>query len=135
MEGDIDANAPLDCAEFQLLPSQDRYEACVCSGNKVEAIASGLLGQLVLHLPLLKDLFSRRSNAKFKLRPPKNLESCQWFTKATLTRFLHVVGSPNILNTVNAIEDEISQLEDARKFHLSLYTKDRRDHSGDGTTG
>ncbi|PSS33232.1 Neurofilament medium polypeptide like [Actinidia chinensis var. chinensis] len=132
MDGDIDANAPLDYAEFQLFPSQDRYEACVCSGNKVERIASGLLGQLVLHLPVLKDLFLRGSNAKFKLRPSKNLESCQWFTKATLTRFLHIVGSPNILNPFNAIEDEISQLEEARKFHLSLYTKDRHDHSGDG---
>ncbi|XP_057482882.1 COP1-interacting protein 7-like isoform X2 [Actinidia eriantha] len=132
MDGDIDANAPLDYAEFQLFPSQDRYHACVYSGNKVERIASGLLGQLVLHLPVLKDLFLRGSNAKFKLCPPKNLESCQWFTKATLTRFLHIVGSPNILNPFNAIEDEISQLEEARKFHLSLYTKDRRDHSGDG---
>ncbi|GFY84430.1 hypothetical protein Acr_03g0012040 [Actinidia rufa] len=55
MDGDIDANAPLDYAEFQLFPSQDRYEACVCSGNKVERIASGLLGQLVLHLPDRRD--------------------------------------------------------------------------------
>lgn len=66
-----------------------RYEACVCSGNKVETIASGLLGQLVLHSPEIKDLSSRGSNANFKLQPPESLESCQWFTKSTLTRLIY----------------------------------------------
>ncbi|KAI8564420.1 hypothetical protein RHMOL_Rhmol03G0180200 [Rhododendron molle] len=132
MEDAIDGNAPLDYAEFQLFPSHDRYEACVCSGNKIETIASGLLGQLVLHSPEIKDLSSRGSNANFKLQPPKSLDSRQWFTKSTLTRFLHLVGSPDILNSAKAIDDEITQLEEARKFHLTLYTKDNCDHSGDG---
>ncbi|XP_028080840.1 uncharacterized protein LOC114282387 isoform X1 [Camellia sinensis] len=138
MEAEIHADSPLDYAEFQLFPSRDRlccrYEACVCSGNKVETIASGLLGQLALHLPELKNLLSRGSNANFKLQPPKNLDSSQWFTKSTLTRFLCIVGSSDTLNTTNAIGNEITQLEEARKFHLSLYTKDHRDHSGDGAT-
>ncbi|KAL6980954.1 hypothetical protein U1Q18_022590 [Sarracenia purpurea var. burkii] len=131
MEGEIDANAPLDYAEFQLFPSHDRFEACVYNGDKVEIIASGLLGQLVLQLPELKDLFSKGPNASFKLQPPKD----QWFTKSTLTRFLHIIGSPNILNTINAIEDEITKLEEAKKFHFSLYTKDHRGYSGDGAAG
>ncbi|CAL5322854.1 unnamed protein product [Camellia sinensis] len=134
MEAEIHADSPLDYAEFQLFPSRDRYEACVCSGNEVETIASGLLGQLALHLPELKNLLSRGSNANFKLQPPKNLDSSQWFTKSTLTRFLRIVGSSDTLNTTNAIGNEITQLEEARKFHLSLYTKDHRDHSGDGAT-
>ncbi|CAL5407612.1 unnamed protein product [Camellia sinensis] len=132
MEGKIDAKTLLDYAEFQIFPSQNRYEACVCSGNKVETIASGPLGQLALHLPELKDLFSKGSNAVFKLQPPKNHDG--WFTKLTVTRFLHIVGSPDILNTASAIENEINQLEEARNFHLSLYIKDHRHNSGDGET-
>lgn len=38
-------------------------------------------------------------------------------------RFLHIVNSPEVLKSVSAIENEMSQLEDTRRFHLSLYVK------------
>uniref|UniRef100_A0A5B7B807 Uncharacterized protein n=1 Tax=Davidia involucrata TaxID=16924 RepID=A0A5B7B807_DAVIN len=134
MEGGIDADAQIDYTEFQIFASQNRYEACICSDNKVETIASGLLEQLFQHLPEVKDLYSKGSSVNFRLQPPENLNSAEWFTKSTLTRFLHIVGSPDILNITNAIENEISQLEESRRFHLSLYAKGHQDHFGSGET-
>lgn len=124
MESVIGTDSPLDYVEFQLFPNQDRYDACACSGDTTEKVASGLLGQLVLHVPKLKDVFSRGSNASFQVQRPEDLDTSQWFTKATVTRFLHIVGSMDILNATTSIQNEISQLEEAKKFHLSLYTKD-----------
>jgi hypothetical protein len=37
-----------------------------------------------------------------------------------LLRFLKIAGSLDLVNTSKTIEGEISQLEEARKFHLSL---------------
>ncbi|CAK9135919.1 unnamed protein product [Ilex paraguariensis] len=127
MAGGIDAAAPLDYVEFQIFPSENRYEACVCGGNKLETLASGLLEQLVLHFPEVKDLDSKGSNCNFKFQHPDNVSGAEWFTKSTLTRFLCIVCSPDKLNIGNYIVNEISQLEEARRFHLSLYTKDEVD--------
>ncbi|KAJ6810808.1 serine/arginine repetitive matrix protein 1-like isoform X2 [Iris pallida] len=46
--------------------------------------------------------------------------------------FLHIVNVPDSLKVADTIENEMSQLEETRKFHLSLYSKG--DQSGSGTT-
>ncbi|KAL0401058.1 UNVERIFIED_CONTAM: hypothetical protein Slati_4135700 [Sesamum latifolium] len=123
MEAAIDANAPLDYVEFHIFPSQNRYEAYVSYMNKKERVTSGLLEHLLLHSADLRAMNSEGSNAKYKLSPPEDSHDVKWFTKSTLIRFLHIIGSANILDITNSLRNEISQLEEARNFHLSLYAK------------
>jgi len=40
-----------------------------------------------------------------------------------LFRFLHIVNMSEALKVANAFENEISQLEETKKFHISLYAK------------
>ncbi|KAL0316983.1 UNVERIFIED_CONTAM: hypothetical protein Sangu_2112600 [Sesamum angustifolium] len=91
--------------------------------NKKERVRSGLLEHLLLHSAELKAMNSKGSNAKYKLGPPEDSHDVKWFTKSTLIRFLHIIGSANILDITNSLRNEISQLEEARSFHLSLYAK------------
>ncbi|KAI3470992.1 hypothetical protein Pfo_027655 [Paulownia fortunei] len=123
MDAVIDANAPLDYVEFHIFPSQNRYEASACYANKKEKVTSGLLEHLLVHSAEAKALHSKGSNGKYKLKSPEN-HDIKWFTKSILIRFLHIIGSANILDIANSqLKNEISQLEEARRFHLSLYSK------------
>ncbi|GLT94588.1 hypothetical protein SLE2022_123200 [Rubroshorea leprosula] len=124
MDGGIDANASLDYATIQILPSQNRYEAFICANNKVEKLAVGILEKLLPHLPALSNLYAKGYNANYKLQLPPNLATAPWFTKATLSRFLHIIGSTDLVDIAKVIEGEMSQLEESRKFHLSLYGQD-----------
>ncbi|KVI04347.1 hypothetical protein Ccrd_017342 [Cynara cardunculus var. scolymus] len=119
MERGIDPDAPLDYVELKIFPSQNRYEACVSSSNRTEKVAAGTLEQLLLHSSRVKDLSCTGSNTNFKVLPPDNADDAEWFTTATFTRFLYIVGSPEILS----IGNEIAQLEETRKFQLSLSVK------------
>lgn len=134
MEGGIDADAPLDYVAFQIFPAQNRYEALIYNENKIEKLTDGLLEQLALHLPDVKDLHSEGSNANLELRLPKNISGAAWFTKSTLNRFLCIAGSSDLFNIINAIEDEMSQLEKAKDFHCSLYAQGQQDRFGNGET-
>ncbi|KAL7585542.1 uncharacterized protein LOC111885381 [Lactuca sativa] len=119
MDRRIDPDAPIDYVELQIFPSHNRYEACVSTSNIAEKVASGDLQQLLLHLPQVKDLSSKSSNSNFKILAPEDFNDHSWFTTATLKRFLQIVGSQDILT----IGNEISQLEETRKFQLSLFAK------------
>ncbi|KDO67608.1 hypothetical protein CISIN_1g001105mg [Citrus sinensis] len=136
MEGGLDADSPLDYANIQVFMTQNRYEAFVCGNNREEKLAVGPLDQLLPHIPGLKALQGEGSFANLKLELPGNVNCAAWFTKSTLNRFLDIVGSPDVINITKVIEGEMSQLEEARKFHLSLYSQG---HQGkfedDGTAG
>ncbi|XP_047172044.1 muscle M-line assembly protein unc-89-like isoform X1 [Vigna umbellata] len=128
MEDTIDATATLDYASIQIFPHQNRYEAFVCKGKQSGKVAAGHLEHLLPHLPAINDLYAEGFDAKFDLELPENLHGAEWFSKATLKRFLHVVSSPDLINVISSILDEMSQLEDSKKFHVSLYGKGHQDH-------
>ncbi|XP_073119232.1 uncharacterized protein [Henckelia pumila] len=131
----MDADMPLDYIEFQISPSQNRYEACVRYVNKKEKkIASGLLEHLLLHSAEICALHSKGSDSKYKLKPPENPRDLKWFTKSTLERFLHITCSSYMLDITNAVRREMSQLEETRRFHLSLYAKGTESEVQSGET-
>ncbi|KAK9019905.1 hypothetical protein V6N11_054411 [Hibiscus sabdariffa] len=127
--GNGEGDKLLDYATIQILPSENRYEAYTCNGNKVEKVGVGVLEKLLPHLPGLDNLYTQGSNADYKLQPPNDLNSAHCFTKSTFTRFLHLVSSTELVATAKGIEGEISLLEEARKFHLSLYAQGHQDHT------
>ncbi|GMN41097.1 hypothetical protein TIFTF001_010323 [Ficus carica] len=134
MAGRVDGDAPLDYAEIQIFPPQNRYKVNVCSNGKIENLEAGLLELLLPHLPKVKQLYSKGSNATFKLSLSGNLNGAPWFTKSTLNRFLQIADSPNLVNMANSIKDEMSQLEEARNFHLSLYGQPEVENASSDTS-
>ncbi|KAL3521346.1 hypothetical protein ACH5RR_019495 [Cinchona calisaya] len=132
MEKRIDSSIPLDYIEFQIFPSQNRYEARVCHGTTIETVTSAHLEPLLLHTTTIKALQSQGFDAKYRLIAPEERTGVRWFTKSTLLRFLQVFGSSEVMKTTNAVKNEISQLEEAQKFHLSLYSKGPQNRLGSG---
>lgn len=135
MDSGIDPDASLDYATIQIFPTKNKYEIFVCGDDEVEKLAVGLLEQLLPHLPEVRKLYAKGTNAIFKLQVTGELSNAPWFTKSTLNRFLKIAGSLDLVNTSKTIEGEISQLEEARKFHLSLSAQGHQDHSKSGQTG
>ncbi|RDX87372.1 COP1-interacting protein 7, partial [Mucuna pruriens] len=132
MEDAIDATATLDYASIHIFPNQNRYEAFVCKGKQSDKVAAGHLEHLLPHLPAINDLYDEGFDANFDLKLPENLQGAEWFSKATIKRFLHVVSSPDLINVISSILDEMTQLEDSKKFHISLYGKGQQDHLKSG---
>ncbi|XP_068669543.1 uncharacterized protein [Aristolochia californica] len=131
MVGRIDSDELLDSATFQISPVENRYEVLVCSKGRTERLDSGILEQLVVHLHAVN--FEGLGNS-VKLELPEGIRDALWFNKSTLSRFLHIVGAPQLWKNMNAILDEVSQLEEARQFHLGLYTQGPQSHSQNGVT-
>jgi hypothetical protein len=51
------------------------------------------------------------------------------------TRFLHIINSSDTSKSVNGVLDEMSQLEETRKFHQSLYIKEQQNVTSGALTG
>ncbi|KAJ4793208.1 hypothetical protein LUZ62_044454 [Rhynchospora pubera] len=114
----------LDYAIFQTSSVQNRYDAIVCCKGETEKLVSGPLDPISLFLPDAKVIRSKSSNGTFKLQL-KDVTVARWFNKSTLLRFLHAVNSPDMQKSAGGILNEMSQLEETRKFHLSIYSKDQ----------
>lgn len=66
----------------------DRYEAFVCKGKQSDKVAAGHLEHLLPHLPAINDLYAEGFDTNFDLKLPENLHGAEWFSKATVQRFL-----------------------------------------------
>lgn len=135
MEGGVAGNVELDSAVFQVSSTKNRYEAIACSEECTELVASGPFDQLVLHLEEAKQFNSCSSSGSFKLLLAGDAKCSPWFTKFTLERFLHIINSPDASKMANGILQEMSQLEETRKFHDSLYSKEQKSLMGGALTG
>ncbi|KAH9621925.1 hypothetical protein KSS87_003093 [Heliosperma pusillum] len=81
----------------------------------------GPLDQLLEHVTNIKDQNANGSLDNFKLELQNTIGHIP-ISEATLMRYFNVISSSD-LNKAIAISNEMSQLEEARKFHLSLYSQ------------
>lgn len=135
MDRKVASNMQLDSAVFQVSLPDNRYEAIACSKGNTELIASGPFDQLVLHLEDAKKFQSSSSSDSFKLLLVGEHKGSSWFNKSTLQSFLYIINSSDAAKSANGVLDEMSQLEETRKFHQSLYIKDQQNVISGALTG
>ncbi|KAG2294755.1 hypothetical protein Bca52824_041424 [Brassica carinata] len=125
------AAVPLDYAVFQLSPRRSRCELFVSTAGNTEKLASGLVNPFVAHLKVAEEQVAREAQS-IKLQVESSENAGTWFTKGTLERFVRFVSTPEVLELVSALDEEMSQLEAARKIY-GEGTGDQRPGSKDGT--
>uniref|UniRef100_A0A3Q7FXL7 COP1-interacting protein 7 n=1 Tax=Solanum lycopersicum TaxID=4081 RepID=A0A3Q7FXL7_SOLLC len=112
----MESDSLLDYAVFQLSPKRSRCELFVSRGGNTEKLASGLLKPFVTHLKIAEEQVALAvQSIKLEVERRKKAES--WFTKGTLERFVRFVSTPEVLELVNTLDAEMSQLEAARKLY------------------
>ncbi|KAK6773352.1 hypothetical protein RDI58_028590 [Solanum bulbocastanum] len=112
----MESNMLLDYAVFQLSPKCSRCELFVSSDGNTEKLASGLLKPFVTHLKVAEEQVALAvQSIKLEVKGCKNSET--WFTKGTLERFVRFVSTPEVLELVNTLDAEMSQLEAARRIY------------------
>ncbi|URD89455.1 hypothetical protein MUK42_27274 [Musa troglodytarum] len=118
----MNADTPLDYAVFQLSPRRSRCELFVSGNGKTEKLASGFLKPFIAHLKVAEDQAAQAGNSiKLEVERPKN--SSSWFKKGTLERFVRFVSTPDVLESANTYDAEMTQLEGARR----IYSQGARD--------
>ncbi|KAL1560197.1 COP1-interacting protein 7-like [Salvia divinorum] len=117
----MDSNTILDHALFQLTPTRTRCDLVVFSGKKSEKLASGLLEPFVAHLKYAKDQIPK-GGYSITLRPPR--DDASWFTKATFQRFVRFVSTPEILERIIHIEQEILQIDSSTQSNENPMAED-----------
>ncbi|MCO5562689.1 hypothetical protein L7F22_016317 [Adiantum nelumboides] len=139
MKGDT----PLDYAEFQLTPKRTRCELFVSADGLMEKLASGFVKPFVTHLRAAEAQVSRgnqviRLEAKsgYEKHSPQSQSNKGWFCKGTIERFVRFVSTPEVIERVKTIEDELTQLEQVRSALVNTFaqTPDWFPY-GDVTTG
>ncbi|KAF8090355.1 hypothetical protein N665_0478s0015 [Sinapis alba] len=125
------AAIPLDYAVFQLSPKRSRCELFVSTAGNTEKLASGLVKPFVAHLKVAEEQVAREAQS-IRLQVESSENAGSWFTKGTLERFVRFVSTPEVLELVSALDEEMSQLEAARKIY-GEGTGDHRSGAKDGT--
>ncbi|KAG5619326.1 hypothetical protein H5410_019150 [Solanum commersonii] len=129
----MESDSLLDYAVFQLSPKRSRCELFVSRGGNTEKLASGLLKPFVTHLKIAEEQVALAvQSIKLEVERRKKAES--WFTKGTLERFVRFVSTPEVLELVNTLDAEMSQLEAARKLY-SQGAGDQFNGNGSGGSG
>ncbi|XP_019067116.2 COP1-interacting protein 7-like isoform X1 [Solanum lycopersicum] len=112
----MESSMLLDYAVFQLSPKRSRCELFVSSDGNTEKLASGLLKPFVTHLKVAEEQVALAvQSIKLEVKRCKNSET--WFTKGTLERFVRFVSTPEVLELVNTLDAEMSQLEAAGRIY------------------
>ncbi|KAE8715381.1 hypothetical protein F3Y22_tig00110174pilonHSYRG00216 [Hibiscus syriacus] len=106
----------IDYAVFQLSPKRSRCELFVSSDGNTKKLASGLVKPFVTHLKVAEKQVAL-SLQSIKLEVEKHKNAKTWFTKGTIERFVRFVSTPEVLELVNTLDAEMSQLEAARRIY------------------
>ncbi|GLJ37365.1 hypothetical protein SUGI_0758250 [Cryptomeria japonica] len=119
------ADTRLDYAVFQLSPKRSRCELFASAGGVTEKLASGLLKPFLTHLRTAQEQAVRGEGRLIKLEAcsDNHQNVASWFTKGTLERFVRFVSTPEVLEHVYTVDAEWSQLDQARKFQLAVYSQ------------
>ncbi|KAJ8553235.1 hypothetical protein K7X08_023913 [Anisodus acutangulus] len=112
----MESDSLLDYAVFRLSPKRSRCELFVSRGGNTEKLASGLLKPFVTHLKIAEEQVALAVHS-IKLEVERRRKAESWFTKGTLERFVRFVSTPEVLELVNTLDAEMSQLEAARKLY------------------
>ncbi|XP_020531021.1 uncharacterized protein LOC18447171 isoform X1 [Amborella trichopoda] len=107
------AETKLDSAVFQLTPTRTRCDLVIFANGTSEKIVSGLLDPFLTHMRTAQHQIAK-GGYSIQLEPgPGNNQGVAWFTKGTVERFVRFVSTPEVLERVNTIESEITQIEEA----------------------
>ncbi|WOK93247.1 hypothetical protein Cni_G01942 [Canna indica] len=112
----MNSDTPLDCAVFELSPRRSRCELFVSGNGRTEKIASGFLKPFITHLKVAEEQ-AARSDKSIKLEVERSTSGSPWFNKGTLERFVRFVSTPEVLESANTYDAEMSQLEGARRIY------------------
>ncbi|KAI5070593.1 hypothetical protein GOP47_0014936 [Adiantum capillus-veneris] len=83
-----------------------------------EKLACGFLKPFLNHLRAVEEQVMAGCES-VKLERPQPYHGRSWFTKGTLERFVRFVSTPEVLERVKFIEDELAQLEQVRGIQAS----------------
>eukprot|EP00250_Pteridium_aquilinum_P020019 c24670_g1_i1 orf=957-5213(-) len=112
-------NTVLDYVELQLSsPSSSRCELFISAEGETEKLACGFLMTFLTHVRAAQELHAAGAQPTLRLEGPHVFNGSRrpWFTKGTLERFVQYVSTPEVLERVKIIEDELAQLEQVRSI-------------------
>lgn len=109
----------LDHVELQLSSARSsRCELFIAAEGETEKLACGFLKTFLSHMRAAQELHAAGAQLTLRLEGPHVFNGSRrpWFTKGTLERFVQYVSTPEVLERVKTIEDELAQLEQVRSI-------------------